>query len=65
MFSSRPQAARLAGLEEFQKHEEQLMSNMESLEKQLAGQKEEHKAAIHSLEMKALMEKKRLGLLIY
>lgn len=65
MFSSRLQVVRLAGLEEFQEHEEQLMSNMESLERQLASQKEEHKAAIHSLEMKALMEKKRLGLLIY
>ena len=40
------------------------MSNMESLEKQLANQKEEHKATIHSLEMKALLEKKRFQLLI-
>lgn len=59
------QAARLASLEEFQKQKEQLMSNMESLEKQLAGQKEEHKAEIHSLEMKALLQKTRLRLLIY
>ncbi|XP_029295998.1 cilia- and flagella-associated protein 157-like [Cottoperca gobio] len=53
-------AVRLASLEEFQKQREQLMSNMESLEKQLASQKEEYKAAIHSLEMKALLENKRL-----
>ncbi|XP_032370898.1 cilia- and flagella-associated protein 157 [Etheostoma spectabile] len=51
---------RLANLEEFQKQKEQLTSNMESLEKQLANQNEEHKAAIHSLEMKALLEKTRL-----
>ncbi|KAM7391135.1 hypothetical protein PAMP_021849 [Pampus punctatissimus] len=53
-------AARLANLEEFQQQKEQLMSNMESLEKQLSSQEEEHKAAIHSLEMKALLEKNRL-----
>lgn len=57
--------AKLAGLEEFQKQKEQLMSKMESLEKQLADQKEEHRAEIHSLEMKALLEKQRLRLLIY
>lgn len=59
------QAARIDGVEEFLKHKEQLMSNMESLEKQLASQKEEYKAVIHSLEMKALMEKKRLRRPIY
>ncbi|KAK5859406.1 hypothetical protein PBY51_020961 [Eleginops maclovinus] len=53
-------ASRLAALEEFQEQREQLMSHMESLEKQLANQKEEHKVTIHSLEMKALMDKKRL-----
>ncbi|XP_062273909.1 cilia- and flagella-associated protein 157 [Scomber scombrus] len=52
--------ARLANLEEFQKQKEQLITNMESLEKQLSRQEEEHKATIHSLEMKALLEKKRL-----
>ncbi|KAI3371952.1 hypothetical protein L3Q82_006826 [Scortum barcoo] len=36
------------------------MSNMESLERQLAAQKKEHEAEIHSLEMKALLEKTRL-----
>lgn len=41
------------------------MSNMESLEKQLASEKKEHKAAIHSLEMKALLEQNRLRLLIH
>lgn len=35
------------------------MSSLESLEKQLASQKEEHKDDIHSLEMKALLEKRR------
>lgn len=35
------------------------MSNMESLEKQLASQKDEHKTDIHNLEMKALLEKRR------
>lgn len=64
MFSHPPQVEKLASLEEFQKLKEQLKSNMESLENQLARQKEEHKAAIHSLEMKALMERKRLTLLI-
>ncbi|TKS77927.1 Cilia- and flagella-associated protein 157 [Collichthys lucidus] len=52
--------ARLAGLEEFQKQKEELISNMESLEKQLTSQKEKHKADVHSLEMKALLEQKRL-----
>ncbi|KAK2838070.1 hypothetical protein Q5P01_015282 [Channa striata] len=52
--------ARLDSLEEFQKQKEQLMSNMESLEKQLASQKEEHRNHIHNVEMKSLLEKKRL-----
>lgn len=64
MFSHPPQVEKLASLEEFQKHKEHLKSNMESLENQLARQKEEHKAAVYSLEMKALMERKRLTLLI-
>jgi len=51
---------RLAGLEEFQEQREELVSNMESLEKQLACQKERHKDEIHSLEMKVLLEKRRL-----
>lgn len=51
--------AQLASLEEFQKQKEQLVSNMESLEKQLAIQKDEHKTDIHNLEMKALLEKRR------
>ncbi|XP_056232195.1 cilia- and flagella-associated protein 157-like [Seriola aureovittata] len=57
---NRTLVARLASLEEFQKEKEQLMSNMASLEKQVAIQKEEHKADIHNLEMKALLEKRRL-----
>lgn len=41
------------------------MSSLESLEKQLASQKEEHKDDIHSLEMKALLEKRRWNPLYY
>lgn len=51
---------RLADLEEFRCQREELMSNMESLEKQLVTQKEEHKAAIHTIEMKTLLDKRRL-----
>ncbi|XP_069034602.1 cilia- and flagella-associated protein 157-like [Embiotoca jacksoni] len=53
-------AEKLSRLEEFQKEKETLMSNMESLEEQLTCQKEAHKDDIHSLEMKALLEKRRL-----
>uniref|UniRef100_UPI0037E91A0B cilia- and flagella-associated protein 157 n=1 Tax=Semicossyphus pulcher TaxID=241346 RepID=UPI0037E91A0B len=53
-------ATRLDSLDEFQKQKEQLMSNLESLENQLANKEEEHKADTHSLEMKVLLEKKRL-----
>lgn len=35
------------------------MSNMKSLEEQLASQRDEHKTDIHNLEMKALVEKRR------
>ncbi|XP_040011891.1 cilia- and flagella-associated protein 157-like [Xiphias gladius] len=57
---NRTLAARLASLEEFQRQKDKLMSDKESLEKQLEIQKEEHKADVHSLEMKALLEKKRV-----
>ncbi|KAM8885939.1 cilia- and flagella-associated protein 157-like [Spinachia spinachia] len=53
-------AARLDGLLEFQRQRERLTSNVESLEKQLARREEQHRAALHTLEMKALLEKKRL-----
>uniref|UniRef100_A0A3P8NPF2 Cilia- and flagella-associated protein 157 n=1 Tax=Astatotilapia calliptera TaxID=8154 RepID=A0A3P8NPF2_ASTCA len=53
-------AERFASLEAFQGQKEEMMSSLESLEKQLASQKEEHKDDIHSLEMKALLEKRRL-----
>lgn len=56
--------ARLSGLEELQKRSEQLTANIESLEKELACQKEEHKAEIHNQEMRVLQEKWRLRLLI-
>ncbi|KAM9858206.1 cilia- and flagella-associated protein 157 [Aulostomus maculatus] len=52
-------ATRLAELEQFQEQKEQLMRNLESRERQLASQEEEHNAAIHTLEMKALLEKTR------
>ncbi|XP_036955206.1 cilia- and flagella-associated protein 157-like [Acanthopagrus latus] len=52
--------ARLAVLEEHQKSSEQLTANIESLEKELACQKEEHKAEIHNQEMRVLQEKWRL-----
>ncbi|KAK5602575.1 hypothetical protein CRENBAI_008196 [Crenichthys baileyi] len=51
---------KLADLEEFQRQKDDLMTNMESLEKQLERQKKERKEEIHSLEMKALLEKRRL-----
>uniref|UniRef100_A0A673BUI0 Cilia- and flagella-associated protein 157 n=1 Tax=Sphaeramia orbicularis TaxID=375764 RepID=A0A673BUI0_9TELE len=51
---------KLDALEEFQKQREQLVSKMESLKNQVASQEQEHKAAIHSLEMKALLERNRL-----
>ena len=56
--------ARLDALEDFQKHKEKLISDMATLERQLANQEEEHKDAIHSLEMKMLVEQTRLRLLI-
>lgn len=56
---------RLAGLEEFQRHKEQLMAKMETMEKQLVHQEEEHQATIHRLEIEVLMEKARLDQLIY
>lgn len=59
------QGEKLADLEEFQRHKEQLMSKMDTMEKQLLSQEEEHQAAIHRLEIEVLMEKERLDLLIY
>ncbi|XP_078141516.1 cilia- and flagella-associated protein 157 [Centroberyx gerrardi] len=53
-------AGKLADLEEFREQKERLMSDLESLEKQLANQKEEHSAAVYSLEKKALLENDRL-----
>ncbi|XP_074527006.1 cilia- and flagella-associated protein 157-like [Halichoeres trimaculatus] len=53
-------AAKLESLDEFQRMKEELKSNMASLEKQLTSQEEEHKADIHSLEIKVLLEKKKL-----
>ncbi|XP_008274624.1 cilia- and flagella-associated protein 157 [Stegastes partitus] len=51
---------KLSSLEEFQRQKEELTSNMESLEKQLEDQKEKHKDDVHNLEMKVLLEKRRL-----
>uniref|UniRef100_A0A3Q3X8Z4 Cilia- and flagella-associated protein 157 n=1 Tax=Mola mola TaxID=94237 RepID=A0A3Q3X8Z4_MOLML len=50
----------LDALEEFKKKKEQLILNLASLEQQLVDQEEEHKDAIHNLEMKVLMEQTRL-----
>ncbi|XP_062239399.1 cilia- and flagella-associated protein 157 [Platichthys flesus] len=50
----------LASLEEFKRQREQLTSNMESLERQLASQEEKHKADLHNLNMSVLLEKNRL-----
>lgn len=58
------QVEKLADLEEFQRHKEQLMSKMDTMEKQLLSQEEEHQAAIHRLEIEVLMEKERLDLRI-
>ncbi|XP_034547552.1 cilia- and flagella-associated protein 157-like isoform X2 [Notolabrus celidotus] len=52
--------ARLDGLAEFQRQKEELKSSMESLKKQLTIQEEKHKADIHDLKMKVLLEKKKL-----
>ncbi|CAJ1069424.1 cilia- and flagella-associated protein 157 [Xyrichtys novacula] len=53
-------AAKLDSLDEFQRQKEELESNMESLQMQLTALEQEHKAGIHNLEMKVLLEKKRL-----
>ncbi|XP_053277088.1 cilia- and flagella-associated protein 157 [Pleuronectes platessa] len=50
----------LASLEEFKRQREQLTSNMESLERQLASQEEKHTADLHNLKMSVLLEKNRL-----
>uniref|UniRef100_A0A667YZ73 Cilia- and flagella-associated protein 157 n=1 Tax=Myripristis murdjan TaxID=586833 RepID=A0A667YZ73_9TELE len=53
-------AGKLADLEEFREQKERLLSELASLEKQLANQKEEHSAAVLSLERNALLENDRL-----
>uniref|UniRef100_A0A1A7XF68 Cilia- and flagella-associated protein 157 n=1 Tax=Iconisemion striatum TaxID=60296 RepID=A0A1A7XF68_9TELE len=53
-------AGTLADLDEFQRQKEDLMTNLDHLEKQLEHQEEEHKDQIHDLEMKVLLETKRL-----
>ncbi|KAM3865996.1 cilia- and flagella-associated protein 157 [Diretmus argenteus] len=47
-------------LEEYAKQKEMMAAHIESLEEQLANQKEEHKDAIYSLEKKALLDNDRL-----
>uniref|UniRef100_A0A672JES8 Cilia- and flagella-associated protein 157 n=1 Tax=Salarias fasciatus TaxID=181472 RepID=A0A672JES8_SALFA len=56
---NRSLAETLAGLQQFQEQREELMGRVESMEKQLASQKVEHRDDVHSVEMKALMEKRR------
>ncbi|XP_061880408.1 cilia- and flagella-associated protein 157-like [Entelurus aequoreus] len=53
--------ARLTAVEEFERQKEQMMSKMAALEKQLTNQEEAHAAALHAVEMKALLEKSRLA----
>nr|XP_057927888.1 cilia- and flagella-associated protein 157 [Doryrhamphus excisus] len=52
--------ARLAAVEEFKKQKEKMSSDVELLEKQLASREAEHAAAMHAMEMKALLDKSRL-----
>uniref|UniRef100_A0A1A8K3Y0 Cilia- and flagella-associated protein 157 n=2 Tax=Nothobranchius kuhntae TaxID=321403 RepID=A0A1A8K3Y0_NOTKU len=51
----------LTDLDEFERQREDLMTNLDHLEKKLERQEEEHRNQIHDLEMKLLLEKKRLG----
>nr|XP_033815919.1 cilia- and flagella-associated protein 157 isoform X2 [Geotrypetes seraphini] len=51
---------RLAGLEEFRLHKEDLMARFAALEMQLKKQEEEHKEMIYNLEKKAVIDKDRL-----
>ncbi|CAN9512859.1 unnamed protein product [Ophioblennius macclurei] len=51
---------RLASLEDFQKQKVELMGELERMEKQLASQRAEHRDDVHGVEMKALMEKRRM-----
>ncbi|XP_008334411.1 cilia- and flagella-associated protein 157 [Cynoglossus semilaevis] len=55
---NRKLVTRLASLEEFESQREQLMSSVESLERRLASETEDHRSNVHSLEMKALLQKK-------
>uniref|UniRef100_A0A3Q2D6B0 Cilia- and flagella-associated protein 157 n=1 Tax=Cyprinodon variegatus TaxID=28743 RepID=A0A3Q2D6B0_CYPVA len=51
---------KLVDLEEFQRQKDELMIKLQNLEKQLECQQEKHKDEIHSLEMKDLLEKRKL-----
>lgn len=51
---------KLVDLEEFQRQKDELMTKLQNLEKQLECQQEKHKDEIHSLEMKDLLEKRKL-----
>ncbi|XP_015248678.1 PREDICTED: uncharacterized protein C9orf117 homolog [Cyprinodon variegatus] len=53
---------KLVDLEEFQRQKDELMIKLQNLEKQLECQQEKHKDEIHSLEMKDLLEKRKLRL---
>lgn len=50
---------KLVHVEQFLKERDQLMANLEALTKQLSRQEEEHKGVLHTMDMKALLEKKR------
>ncbi|XP_053725724.1 cilia- and flagella-associated protein 157-like [Synchiropus splendidus] len=49
---------RLKDMEEFQKQKEKLLSDLKYMKEQLSSQDEEHKDAIHDLEIKSLLERK-------
>ncbi|CAL8253404.1 unnamed protein product [Boreogadus saida] len=55
-------AGKLASLEEFGEQKERLMSDLSSLEKQLANEKEAHNNQLYELHMEAALEQARLRL---
>lgn len=51
---------KLASLEEFKVHREELMAKFANMEKELEQKDEDHKSAIYDLEKKAVLDKSRL-----
>lgn len=50
---------KLASLEEFKVHREELMAKFANMEKELEQKDEDHKSAIYDLEKKAVLDKSR------